>query len=294
MKKYFLFTLVGLLLSCSTTKSLDIIKLNRGNLLYSVENVDENGDMINESTVRAYKSKRGARAKLNLENKKLTLEPYNLTADFDDNSYSLKKDIGDTGGNLKLLDKFSKSKNVVTGNIEQEINSVKANTYSFESTDFEDTNLKQSGTLRYSENKLVFQTLSIPLKIRGKEGDFPSTVSTNFNAGIAYGHQWNLSRVNPIYNEGEMVGYEKESISFSLAPFFGLTSVALTAENTNPDISISQTVMGYSFGAAGVFSFNRLNLGLALGIDHGFGNAENWIYQDKLWTGIVIGLDLIK
>lgn len=294
MRKYFLIIVLGFMISCSTTKSLNIVKLDEGNLLYSVDSVDKNSDMIYQSTIKTYKSKRGARVKLNLKDEELILEPYKLAEDFCEKTFPLKKDIGNTGGKLKLLDKFSKSKNVYAGNIVQEINNSYANTYSFESIYFEDTDLEQSETLSYSDNKLVFQTLSIPFKIRGKEGDLPSTVSTNFNAGIAYGYQWNLSKIGPIYNKGDMVGYEKESTSFSLAPFFGLTSVPLTIENTKPDVTVNQTVLGYSIGAAVVFSFNRLNLGLALGIDHGFGNGENWIYQDKLWTGIVIGLDLIK
>lgn len=296
--RFFLLVLFGLILfSCSTTKSLDIVTLNEGNILYSIESADIDNDLVNESTIKKYESKRGARVKLNLSNEQLTLEPYNLEEDFEVESFPLDKDIGSTEGVLLLLDTFSEAKNVGEANILTEINekSARENTIDFTSTDFDGTDLQRSEPLRFSDNKLVFQTLTIPFKIRGGQGDFPSTVATNFNAGIAYGHQWNLSKVNPIYGRDRaMVGYELEQISFSLAPFAGLTTMALSAANTAPDIALDQTVMGYSVGAAGVFSFNRLNLGLAFGIDHGFGRAKDWVYQNKLWTGIVIGLDLIR
>ena len=299
MKKMLFVISVSLLLfSCATTKSLNIVNLNEGNVLYGIESGDIDNDLINESVITTYKSRKGARVKLNLSNTELTLEAYDLDNDFEVDRFPLDRDIGSTEGKLMLLDAFSASKNV--GESVKVITAIDEstgheNSFAFESTDFDDTDLRLSNPLRYSDNKLVFQTLTIPFKIRGRQGDVPSTVATNFNAGIAYGYQWNLSKVHPIYGQNEaMVGYELEKITFSLAPFAGLTTMALSAGNTEPDILVDQTVLGYSVGLAGVFSFNRLNLGLAFGIDHGFGRAKDWIYQDKLWTGIVIGLDLIK
>lgn len=292
----FFITISILIVSCSSTKSIDITNLSKGNTLYELE-YSEEGE--SKSIVKIYKSKRNAKVKLDLTNENFSLTPYNLEDDFElVQEMALDKNIGSTEKKLKLLDKFATSTDVESATI-VELDGLKGlndPAKAFKSVKlYDDLDFEKSVPLRFNENKMVFQTLTIPFKIRGKEGDLPSTVATNFNAGIAYGYQWNLSQLNPFYGKNnQMVGYELEKLSFALAPFAGLTTVALTAENTEPDININQTVMGFSVGAAGVFSFNRLNLGLAVGIDHGFGRANDWVYQDKLWTGIVIGLDLIK
>ncbi|RPG37615.1 MAG: hypothetical protein CBB72_002455 [Muricauda sp. TMED12] len=317
-------TLLALVLgSCASTTTLDYEKLDKGNILYKTIE-DESSDEERTHDIVLYESKPKALVKLELTEDGLNIKPHDLKRDFD--SLGLIKTetdlTRDSEGKLKLVDahaypnsfgwKDSGAKVDLIAFIEnqmleqskdpdkREIVSSKIMMLDFDALKkkkklSEDEDFKQSVPLRYSRNKMVLQTLTIPFKIRGKQGNVPSTVATNFNAGIAYGHQWNLIQTYPIYGEAEkMVGYEQKQFSFSAAPFAGLTTMALSAKNTDPDIVTDQTVMGYSIGVAGVLTFNRLNFGLALGIDHGFGNANDWIYQDKIWTGIVIGLDLIK
>ncbi|WP_027065557.1 hypothetical protein [Maribacter sp. Hel_I_7] len=313
MKYSILLLSIFLFGSCATTTTLDFVKLNKGNILYKTVE-DKKAIKNREHDIIIYESKKGAIVKLELDENKLVLKPSSLKSDFKVlDTIKTKTDlVNDTSGKLKLFDaytyqnKFSanKTKLGLTGliddlalndRISDELKELSLKPLLNQIETEKDNEFKKSVPIIYSDNKMVFQTLTIPFKIRGKKGEMPSTVATNFNAGIAYGYQWNLSKVWPIYGKnGSMVGYEKNKITFSLAPFAGLTTVGLTPENTAPDILVNQTVMGYSIGTAGVFSFNKLNLGLAFGLDHGFGNAENWIYQDKLWTGIVIGLDLIK
>lgn len=315
MKNIKILLLPMVLGSCASTTTLDFVKLDQGNILYKTIK-DESSEGIRIHDVVLYESKPKALVKLELTEDDLKMKAQNLKKDFDRlGLIKTKTDLTrDTEGKLKVLDAYTYSNsfdlkdsdskvNLITlieRRISEKRTSKKVAAMSFDAIKkkkelSQDEDFKQSVPLRYSRNKMVLQTLTIPFKIRGKQGDVPSTVATNFNAGIAYGHQWNLIQTYPIYGEDEkMVGYEQKQLSFSAAPFAGLTTMALSAKNTEPDIVTDQTVMGYSIGVAGVFTFNRLNLGLALGIDHGFGNANDWIYQDKVWTGIVIGLDLIK
>lgn len=315
MKKVRILLVAVVLGSCASTTTLDFVKLDRGNILYKTEE-DRNATGGREHDVILYESKPGAKVKLELTEGDLKIKPQNLKEDFKElGRIKTRTDLhGDTGKEIKLLDAYTYPKSLALGEkgtkvdlvtmIQMQVAGKKA-PLDIAALDFqsimekkkmnEDADFKQSVPLRFNRNKPVFQTLTIPFKIRGRVGDVPSTVATNFNAGIAYGYQWNLISTYPIYGEAEkMVGYEQKQFSFSAAPFAGLTTMALSAKNTDPDIVTDQTVMGYSIGVAGVLTFNRLNFGLALGIDHGFGNANDWIYQDKIWTGIVIGLDLIK
>jgi hypothetical protein len=45
----------------------------------------------------------------------------------------------------------------------------------------------------------------------------------------------------------------------------------------------------------GVIGILNFDLGIGLGIDHGFGNeAKAWNYQTKPWLGFAVGFDIYK
>lgn len=150
---------------------------------------------------------------------------------------------------------------------------------------------------RYWNAQIVFQSITVPFKIRPKLGDRPYEVTTGVNVGVAIGRRWNFTRVKPIYNVPgkKMVGYLDNQFSFALAFFSGLTTIKLTPSNTDEMVTMEKTVLGLDYGIAGTIGINKLNLGLALGWDSGFGKeATHWNYQTRPWFGVIVGLELIK
>jgi hypothetical protein len=163
------------------------------------------------------------------------------------------------------------------------------------------------GKFIYKTSKSVFQAVSIPFKIRPKKESTPYQVSTGVNIGFAYGiqntrhtykktyHYTGNKANDPSMKDLSPIHQRTSSVSFTYAPVLGLTTVSLTKENTNDTVAEDRTVLGANVGALALLGINQLNLGLAVGIDYGFGSkAKEWIYQGDPWLGIVVALDFIK
>lgn len=305
MKKLYLIVLCVILYSCSTSKTLNLVKLREDTKIASHKDYF-NHQSKRLSQVQFQLAPKGTKVKIELEEEKLRFifdnknkltnplasknkpakNPVIIKTNLDfeieqEASYRLAdhylyKDILNKKGKPNLLENLIKKgvSNISEAGLE----------------------FSKSITLKYSDHKPTFQTLTIPFKLRGETSGLASTVSTGVNVGLAYGYQWNYISVEPIYSNTDfkMKGYDKKKTSFTAAPFLGLTTIALTPKNTEETIESDKTVMGISFGGTSVFSFNKLNLGLAIGLDYGFSDSKNWVYQGKPWVGIVFGLDIIK
>lgn len=91
---------------------------------------------------------------------------------------------------------------------------------------------------RYFDIRPVFQTLSIPIKLRPKLNDTTkSSASASFNVGLAYGIKFTKNRFNRYYNDN---GSGKASLNdvtrkwtFTPGGFAGPTIVDLKSANTS-------------------------------------------------------------
>tara|TARA_R110000744_G_scaffold379985_2_gene499373 strand:+ start:678 stop:1574 length:897 start_codon:yes stop_codon:yes gene_type:complete len=286
-----------MLFSCSTTKTLSFVKLKNDTKI--IKHVNHNPLAENRThDIVVYNAKKDEKVKLTLEEEKLRLTFFSKKnlMEIDKIETGIDFDI-DEESSYRIADKFGykaqlKEKSIIDLDSSDGVFSVPNNNSNL----LEDSDFSYTVPIIYSDNKPVLQTLTIPFKFRGSVKDISSTITTGFNAGIAYGYQWNIVTVAPIYNtvNGSMQGYDKQTKSFALAPFAGLTSISLEEDNTNKTIENSKTVIGLSLGGVGVLTYNRFNIGLALGIDYGLEDSKEWIYQGRSWTGLVLGLDLIK
>ncbi len=153
--------------------------------------------------------------------------------------------------------------------------------------------------LKYLDIKPVLQGLTFPLKIRPKLtspsllDSFPQTVETAFSAALALG--WKLS-YNVFDSKENPWGQYTNSYSFMPGIFLGVGAEDLEKTNTrNPVITFGTKAATISYGLFFVVGYNRINLGYGLGWDHAFGEgSSSWLYQNKLWHGITVGVDIIK
>jgi hypothetical protein len=293
-----LFTVILITTSCSTNRTLTQVKLKEGTKLISHHENDILSPVRKNYFIVA-QTKKDAIASIELEEDEILIsmndknDLIHLDTIYVNENLGIKKDSKFSIGNKFAY--FSKLK-VVNLKLDSLDLSEDGKSY----LDTTKNNLNDvyfiSTDLKYTENKTVFQTLTIPFKFRSATNNNASTVSTGFNAGIAFGYQWNSTKINPIYskNNNSMVGYDRRDISFSLAPFLGLNSIKLNMDNTNQSVLTERNVLGISFGGVGVVTINKFNIGLALGFDYGLENSKNWDYQGGLWTGLVIGVDLIN
>lgn len=159
-----------------------------------------------------------------------------------------------------------------------------------------DPNGKQS--LWYRDDKFVFQTASILLKIRSRISNqtyldsFPSQVETGVNVGFLVGGKrtWNRYRTS-----ANILGHKTDKYSLTGGAILSVGAADLSATTTRPKIVFPKKMPMVSYGAAIVVGINSINLGYAIGFDQPIGQkASTWIYEGRLWNGIIISIDLIK
>ena len=175
------------------------------------------------------------------------------------------------------------------------VNSQKINLYKGAYYTFEKDIVKDDRSFRYFDIKLALQTLTIPLKFRKKVGDgtkYPSTVETGVNIGFAPVLKWNLNVFNPME---KTMGKTLNTYSLNAGTLLNLGATSLSNTDNSPGLLLNRKAATLSYGGFLLFGINNLNFGYAFGWDKVFGSSGNfWIYQNKLWHGVVISLDIIK
>jgi hypothetical protein len=152
-----------------------------------------------------------------------------------------------------------------------------------------------SKKLRYISTSPVFQALTIPIKVRFGQGSTPYAAEGSINFGVAFGWKFTHHEYENFYHRKTGLFVNNEYNHYSITPgiFVGPGVVELTTNNSK--VTEDVNVLSLTYGAMLVFGLNRLNIGLALGIDNAVGNSDqNWIYQGKPWLGITISFDLIQ
>lgn len=150
----------------------------------------------------------------------------------------------------------------------------------------------------YFDSKPQLQALTIPIKIRPKLSgyldSFPSQAETGFNLDVAFGWKFNILN---IYN-GRKGIFGQATNTWSVTPgiFLGLGATSLSSANTrNPVITFDRSAPTISKGAYLMLGFNNINIGGAIGWDNATGiGGKEWLYQNKMWYGLIFGFDLLN
>lgn len=150
----------------------------------------------------------------------------------------------------------------------------------------------------FEERKVVLQAISIPLKIRsrvnanGSYAAIPSNTETGVNIGFLAGPRISWNRFRPTTN---IFGQQTAKYSVTGGLFLGTGAADLSTTLTRPVITTGRKAPMISFGFSIVLGFNSFNIGYSCGWDHAVGpDASSWVFQGKMWNGIVVALDLIK
>jgi hypothetical protein len=152
--------------------------------------------------------------------------------------------------------------------------------------------------LKYKEDKIVLQALSIPLKIRTAikmpryKDSLPSFVETGFNAGLATG----IKRTWTTYSsELNAFGTNYRRFSLAVGPFLNIGGTDVKKSTTDYTITFDRKEPYYSYGLFFLVGFNNINLGYSVGADYLFSSRnKNWVYRGRAWHGITVALDILK
>lgn len=152
----------------------------------------------------------------------------------------------------------------------------------------------QGKELKYWTKTRVLQAITIPMKIRFKHNDIPAQISTSFNAGIAYGYQFNKSYLRNEYYPN-LTSQIENKVSYTIAGFGGLTPISLKPSNTDNKLNAEESILGIDYGLIFLVSINKINTGVCVSLDTPVQkDGRYWIYNTKPWLGVVLGIDFLR
>jgi hypothetical protein len=154
---------------------------------------------------------------------------------------------------------------------------------------------KYKTSFRYNDFKFALQTLTIPLKFRNALDDgtkFPDQVETGINIGFAPVIKYNFNVFNP---SKKIMGKSLNTYSINTGAILNLGATDLKASSNAPGIKSDRKAGMFTYGVFLMFGVNNINFGYAIGADSIIGEgSEYWVYQNKVWHGLIIALDIIK
>ena len=147
----------------------------------------------------------------------------------------------------------------------------------------------------YTDYKFAIQTLTIPLKFRNALDDgtnFPQQVETGVNIGFAPVIKYNFNIYNPTK---KIMGKTLNQYSINTGLILNIGATDLKQASNAPGLISDRRAPTFTYGTFLMFGVNNINFGYAIGWDKIIGEGRsNWVYQDKLWHGVIIALDIIK
>jgi len=134
--------------------------------------------------------------------------------------------------------------------------------------------------------------LAIPFKFRGELANLPRQLTTDFNGNLFLGYRVDRFR---LMQRKTPVGWKKfyKHRGLSIGGFGGLGTAAITPWTTNNQITDEYAGFVLSKGLAMMVGINNLTVGVGVGWDTLTDRDKKiWIYQNKPWVGLTIGLNL--
>lgn len=134
--------------------------------------------------------------------------------------------------------------------------------------------------------------MTVGFKYRPTSLNLPRQLDTDFNGNVYLGCRFDRFKISfkqtPI---GQKKKYSHRALTFG--GFGGIGSTAMTPWTTNNVISEEYNGLVITRGLALMGGINTLTVGVGVGWDYLTDRDKNiWIYQNKPWYGLTIGLNL--
>lgn len=135
--------------------------------------------------------------------------------------------------------------------------------------------------------------LTVLLKYRPRQDGFPQQLNTNFNGAVYVGYRTDMYRLS--YRRTPLSKYRRRvnHYAFSFGAFGGIGATAMNTWVTRGNINAEYDGVVIPKGIAAIVGINNLTVGLSAGTDNlTDANRRYWIYENKLWYGLTVGLNL--
>jgi hypothetical protein len=144
----------------------------------------------------------------------------------------------------------------------------------------------------YLQNNLDIDILIAPFKYRPATKNLPRQLTSSFNANIFIGYRLDKYHID-INNT--RTGHDRKIThsSVGIGVFGGISSLIVGPWTTNYQIADEYNGLGVCRGIMLLGGVDSLTFGVAAGFDRLTDRDKNvWIYQNKPWYGLTLGLNL--
>ena len=147
---------------------------------------------------------------------------------------------------------------------------------------------------RLIKPSLDIDILTALFKVRPQVNDvLPTQFNTNFNGNIYVGHRTDIYQIHYKKNPLDIYQRQINHFGFSGGLFLGLGNTALNPSTTMNTVSSEYDGLILQKGIAGILAVNKLTIGVSVGFDNLLDkNNKSWIYENKPWVGLMLGLNL--
>ena len=145
----------------------------------------------------------------------------------------------------------------------------------------------------FRKKSIDLDIISVILKYRPPGSGFPNQLSNTWNGAFYVGFRSDVYKLsyekNPLKVDERTVSH----FGYSLGFFTGMGT-----SRVDPSVTLKRLDYEYDgfiglLGIGGFIGINRVNFGLAFGYDYLFdGNKNAWIYHEKPWLGLTVGIAL--
>lgn len=143
------------------------------------------------------------------------------------------------------------------------------------------------------EHSFDLDFLTIPLKFRPSQREVPAQLNSELNGAVFFGYRVDRYKLNYEVDPLGKSELESNRIGFSFGVFTGIGSTAMTPTTTNENIEQEYDGIVWQKGIAAIVGINNFTVGISLGFDRLLDeNKEVWVYQEKHWLGLAVGLNL--
>jgi len=134
---------------------------------------------------------------------------------------------------------------------------------------------------------------TILLKYRFSNHTLPNQLSNNLNAALYAGFRMDYFRITDQLSPLRVRKRDIRHFEFDLGLFAGIGSTAVNSSTTANEVDVEYDGVVFQKGIAFFIGSHRFTLGLGIGTDGLLdSNRKTWIYQEKPWLGLMIGLNL--
>lgn len=147
--------------------------------------------------------------------------------------------------------------------------------------------------IRLVQPSFDLDLLTFAIKYRPGQSSFPEQLNSDINGALYAGYRRDIFDIGYLPAAPGKYSLHTNHFGYSFGVFSGVGATYVTPFVTGNHIDIEYDGVVWSNGLAALIAVNQITLGLGVGWDYLFDeNRKHWIYQNKPWVGVAIGINL--